>query len=344
MKSSNFFVRTVMFTKMLLLMAAVLFSVNGSVFAKATSSSMTIVDLPATGTDAAIGIDASKTYTHIFDFGASDVATINGVDLAPQFTENLTFFWEDVSPQGYGYIIDDSRGAVNIKCHEGNDDVVMLCDGNSVALFRDMIYYSRAHELGEGIIIELKDLVAGTQYSFRYYYRSWDPELPRPVTIKVDGPTDYVYVDSIGIDIDEYIGAHYLDYTYTADDEDKVIMFAFHDDGQGAHIYGISNEVTTGSAVESKIGSKPSTFELLQNYPNPFNPGTMIDFSVPKKSKVTLEIFDITGRKVATLIDEAKEAGNYSINFNGSNLSTGIYMYKLTAANNMLVRKMLLVK
>jgi hypothetical protein len=57
-----------------------------------------------------------------------------------------------------------------------------------------------------------------------------------------------------------------------------------------------------------------------------------------------LEIFDITGRKVATLIDEIKEAGSHSIGFDGSNLSSGIYVYKLTSTNNIAVRKMLLIK
>ena len=344
MKSDNVFIRTVMFTKMVLLMTAVLFGVNGLVFAEATNSSMTIVDLPATGTDAAIGIDASKTYTHIFDFGSADSAIVNGVDCTPPFTENLAAFWEDVSPQGYGYVVDDSRGTVVIKSNPGNEDVLTMCDGNSVALFRDMIYFSRAHEIGEGIIIELLDLIPGTQYSFRYYYRSWDIGLPRNVTFKADGPTDYEYADSITIDIDEVFGAHYLDYTYIADDDDKAFLFALNEDGQGAHIYGISNEVSTGSAVESKTSSIPSAFELLQNYPNPFNPETMIDFSIPEKSKVTLEIFDVTGGKVTTLVNETKGAGNYSIHFNGSNLSGGIYLYKLTAANHVLIRKMLLVK
>ena len=98
------------------------------------------------------------------------------------------------------------------------------------------------------------------------------------------------------------------------------------------------------TAVERMAEMVSEDFKLAQNYPNPFNPSTKIDFLLPKKSKVKLEIFDITGRRVATLIDEVKEAGNYSINFNGLNLSTGIYVYRLTTANNMAVRKMLLIK
>jgi len=103
--------------------------------------------------------------------------------------------------------------------------------------------------------------------------------------------------------------------------------------------------VSSGLTAINDISSNlPDNFALFQNYPNPFNPSTKIDFSSPKKSHVKLEVFDVTGRKVATLIDEVKEAGNHSINFNGSNLSTGIYVYKLTTANNVAVRKMFLIK
>ena len=70
----------------------------------------------------------------------------------------------------------------------------------------------------------------------------------------------------------------------------------------------------------------------------------VFEFSFPKKSAVKLEIFDVTGKRLATLLDEVKEAGKYSVDFNGSNLSTGSYVYRLTTANNTLVRKMLLIK
>ena len=71
---------------------------------------------------------------------------------------------------------------------------------------------------------------------------------------------------------------------------------------------------------------------------------TTIEFSFSKKSRVKLEVFDIQGRIVAILLDEVKQAGNYSVEFNGSNLSSGFYVYKLTTDNNTFTRKMLLMK
>ncbi len=88
----------------------------------------------------------------------------------------------------------------------------------------------------------------------------------------------------------------------------------------------------------------PSEYNLSQNYPNPFNPTTKIDFSVPQRSAVSLRVYDIIGREVAVLVNEVAEAGNYSIDFDASQLSSGVYFYKLSAGPSVLVRKMMLLK
>jgi|GEM_PF-773687 len=89
----------------------------------------------------------------------------------------------------------------------------------------------------------------------------------------------------------------------------------------------------------------PEKFELLQNYPNPFNPSTFIDFHLPKNCFVSLKVFDILGKEVATLSDnEFKEAGIHQINFNGSNLASGMYIYKLYTGEFSQIRKMMLLK
>ena len=80
----------------------------------AQAATLTIVDLPATGTDAAIGIDIAKTYTHAFDFGTSGVVTINGVALEQGPTAALSAAYTATSAQGYGYTITDTRAAVSI--------------------------------------------------------------------------------------------------------------------------------------------------------------------------------------------------------------------------------------
>ncbi|MBZ0202734.1 MAG: T9SS type A sorting domain-containing protein, partial [Ignavibacteria bacterium] len=83
---------------------------------------------------------------------------------------------------------------------------------------------------------------------------------------------------------------------------------------------------------------------LSQNYPNPFNPSTKIDFSLPNSSNVELKIFDVLGREVYTLLNEEFAAGNYSVDFNASELPSGMYFYKLTSGEFSEVKKMVLIK
>ncbi|MBE2217818.1 MAG: T9SS type A sorting domain-containing protein [Ignavibacteria bacterium] len=88
----------------------------------------------------------------------------------------------------------------------------------------------------------------------------------------------------------------------------------------------------------------PKSYELSQNYPNPFNPSTTIEFSVPKDAAVTLKIYDVLGKEVATLVNEQKPTGTYIVNWNASNFSSGLYFYKLTAGDFNQTKKMFLVK
>ncbi|MGE5862070.1 MAG: T9SS type A sorting domain-containing protein, partial [Ignavibacteria bacterium] len=87
-----------------------------------------------------------------------------------------------------------------------------------------------------------------------------------------------------------------------------------------------------------------STYQLSQNYPNPFNPSTVINFTIPQSGNVTLKVYNSVGQEVATLLNEYKNASNYSVDFNAANLSSGVYFYTLKANNFTQTRKMLLLK
>ena len=99
---------------------------------------------------------------------------------------------------------------------------------------------------------------------------------------------------------------------------------------------------TQASAVKST--DHPNRFDLLQNYPNPFNPSTTIHYNIPQRSDVSLKVYDLTGRKMATLVQEVQEAGSHSVNFNAEKLSSGVYFYKITAGQYSSVKKMILIK
>jgi len=96
------------------------------------------------------------------------------------------------------------------------------------------------------------------------------------------------------------------------------------------------------SIVENYIS--PDRFYLYQNYPQPFNPTTTIKYQIPKTSFVTLKVFDALGKEVATLVNEEKTSRSYEVEFDGSNLSSGIYFYKLKAGNFFETKKMILLK
>jgi 5'-nucleotidase len=98
------------------------------------------------------------------------------------------------------------------------------------------------------------------------------------------------------------------------------------------------------SNIVEVVKDKPTTFELAQNYPNPFNPTTTINYQLPTNALVTLKVYDVVGREVATLVNARQEAGRYDINFNATSLSSGVYFYRLQAGSFVETKKMMLVK
>ncbi len=96
--------------------------------------------------------------------------------------------------------------------------------------------------------------------------------------------------------------------------------------------------------ISNEKNEIPLQFSLLQNYPDPFNPSTTIEYSIPHIEDVTLKIYDVLGRLVTTLVSGEKSAGNYTVEFNGSNLSSGIYFYQIQAGNFVEAKKMILLK
>ncbi|MCH8487010.1 MAG: T9SS type A sorting domain-containing protein [Candidatus Cyclonatronum sp.] len=88
----------------------------------------------------------------------------------------------------------------------------------------------------------------------------------------------------------------------------------------------------------------PQSISLHQNYPNPFNPVTRVQYALPEAADVRLEVFNLTGQRVATLVSGHQSAGSHTVSFSGQGLSSGIYLYRLQAGNQSIIRKMTLVK
>lgn len=112
----------------------------------------------------------------------------------------------------------------------------------------------------------------------------------------------------------------------------------------GTHGRGAFETKISAALAVAKNGTVPEAFELSQNFPNPFNPTTTIKFVIAERGNVSLKIFDIQGKEVATIINGMKEAGNYEFQFDGTRLASGIYLYTLTSNGVTQTRKMTLLK
>lgn len=104
------------------------------------------------------------------------------------------------------------------------------------------------------------------------------------------------------------------------------------------------NMIGTPTGIETTGNNSVSDFELYQNYPNPFNPNTTINWQTNTACWQTLKVFNLLGQEVAVLVNEFKPAGKFSVDFAGTELSSGTYFYQLKAGNNLLVKKMILLK
>ncbi|MCU0372977.1 MAG: T9SS type A sorting domain-containing protein [Ignavibacteria bacterium] len=98
------------------------------------------------------------------------------------------------------------------------------------------------------------------------------------------------------------------------------------------------------TGIKEKKEPVPASYSLSQNYPNPFNPATKIDFSIPQNAFVTVKVYDILGKEVSVLVNKYMIRGTYSIDFNGENLTSGVYFYKITSGSFTDTKKMMLLK
>ncbi|MGM0739866.1 MAG: T9SS type A sorting domain-containing protein, partial [Bacteroidota bacterium] len=106
----------------------------------------------------------------------------------------------------------------------------------------------------------------------------------------------------------------------------------------------VSGQLFVNATSSEYADGLPREFALQQNYPNPFNPSTRIAFALPQQQHVRLEVYDLLGRRVALLVDEVRPAGAYTVDFDAAALTSGVYLYRITAGDFNQTRKMMLMK
>ena len=131
---------------------------------------------------------------------------------------------------------------------------------------------------------------------------------------------------------------------------DNLRALSFVSGGQTGWVVGSNGTVAQWSgtlfvSVEEKHPAElPSSCKLSQNYPNPFNPTTQIRYRISDIGYLKLSVFDILGREVAVLVNEKKAPGSYEVKFDGSNLASGVYLYRLKAGSFVETRRLCLIK
>jgi len=129
----------------------------------------------------------------------------------------------------------------------------------------------------------------------------------------------------------------------------KEYVFADKDIPQGTYSYRLKQIDRDGmfhysQVVDVNINGVPLKFGLAQNFPNPFNPSTKISYQIPVDGFVSIKVYDVIGREVASLVNEHKKAGSYDVTFDGSRLSSGVYLCKMSAAAYSRITKMIIAK
>ncbi len=132
--------------------------------------------------------------------------------------------------------------------------------------------------------------------------------------------------------------------TYGFVDRDVEVGVAYNYELVCQSLDGTRSIMATASASPHLGSGAVSEFSLSQNYPNPFNPQTTISFSLPEASDVTLTVFNVSGQEVATLVNGNLSAGSHTVNFDGASLTSGVYLYRLTAGSFTAQKKMVLMK
>ena len=199
---------------------------------------------------------------------------------------------------------------------------------------------------------------------------------PHTITTSADGANSVYAVDVDGDGDMDVLSASVGDYYYNIDSE----ITWYENDGNenftthtitiaalGANsVYAVDvdgdgdMDVLSASAIDNKIAwyenllivgiednnplDTPVKFQLFNNYPNPFNPTTTINYQIPELSIVSIKVFDVLGRELATLVNEEKPTGSYEVDFNATTLPSGVYFYRLQAGSFVEIKKMVLLK
>lgn len=286
-----------------------------------------MVNIDTTSTISALAV--SRTLGHILYYGTADgtVFKVTGADQGSPSAVNIT---SNSFPQGYvSSIAVDPSNADNVMVDFSNYSIQSIFyttdGGNSWTAVSGNLEQNTD---GSGNGPSVRSVRILNLNGSNVYYAGTSTGLY--ATTNLNGmSTVWVQQGSSSIGM---VDAESID---TRDNDGTVVVGTF-----GGGVYSTQVNVT-GVKTQDNL---PAVYSLSQNYPNPFNPATVINYEIPSSNRVTLKIYDILGNEVKTLVNENKPAGKYSVTFDASKLSSGVYFYRLDAGNFTSVKKMILLK
>lgn len=184
----------------------------------------------------------------------------------------------------------------------------------------------------------------------------WSPRSGVPILMKIeqqDGAAEFEVIENTTTSGEwEVMSWDMSAAGFTTEWDVVTLIFDFQDAGVGDGGENYTwyfddlevNVDATATSNERLHSENPRSFDLYQNYPNPFNPTTKIQFDVPVQAELTLEVYNITGQRVAVLANGTYQAGQHSVTFDASTLSSGIYFYRLSSGSFVQTQKMTLIK
>ncbi|UCH10032.1 MAG: T9SS type A sorting domain-containing protein, partial [Fidelibacterota bacterium] len=224
-------------------------------------------------------------------------------------------------------VIDDTWGESMAASYYADNDIAYGHRGDSTQIGFKFL----SHELAACRIIDYADYSYETDTTL-YTYVTYDGIDTDFVSPGADGPVVFPSIAAVTL--------------ATGDSVEVFVGIAFGRDSTSMVDNMEAAETAYGGllGIDADTSPIPQAFVLKQNYPNPFNPGTAIEFDLNASGRVSLQVFNLRGQLVSTLVDNWLSAGNYTVMFDGADLPSGIYFYTLAAGRTFTTHKMVLLK
>ncbi|MCL5031489.1 MAG: T9SS type A sorting domain-containing protein, partial [Bacteroidetes bacterium] len=294
-------------------------------------------------------IDTNQSSSQIFTYQATGTTISNTTELK----------WDISEPTGYYVWTTSDTVCVTFDAFPGGKlDSIRVALRRAGSITGGVWQYTGSPTptpLGKKLAVPITASISTTTpLPYPIPYQNWTTVDLRSYNISTDQPFAVGFAigsvpNTPGVMATDYASTsayHSFTYLQTADQVSAPGWYYIttNNAGDTVAIYLIRAYVSLVTGVQPEIELTPNQFSLSQNYPNPFNPSTSIDFTLPKAEKVRIAIYNQLGQQVSQVADKEYSPGSYSIKFNGDNLSSGVYYYRIEAGSFVLTKKMILLK